>query len=209
MGSQQSHLRLLKWLTLVMFFSGLTFVSWWLYEGVGYFRDEMYTQDNFGPLHGPRLALPDGTVPFQGQGYDWRLLHLRPRPPLRVDPALGARLYHDNCSFCHGVDGRGDAPVGLEYDPAPPDLNLSVARSSPARLFRAISDGMPSAPAIDVEPDPGANWHAYRLYLDESQRRQILAYLEAHFGPGKNPGAPVSTTVRHPCGNVAGNPPCP
>lgn len=209
MGRQEQNLRLVKWLTIVSFFIGLMFTSWWLYEGAGYFRDEMATQDNYGPRHGPRLALPDGTVPYFGAGYDWREIHLRPRPQLKINLALGEKLYNDNCVFCHAADGRGDAPVGMEYDPAPPDLRAAL-RQTPRQLFRAISDGMSSAPAIDSEPDPGPDWHAYRLYLSENQRRQILAYLESRFGPGAKPAAiSAATTIRRPCHDIAGNPPCP
>ncbi len=64
------------------------------------------------------------------------------RPPSRT---LAARLYQRGCASCHGVDGRGDGPAAAGL--VPPPLNFrdpaAAADLSPARVFNALTDGVP------------------------------------------------------------------
>jgi len=190
---QERNLRRLSIGTLVMLFVATAFITWWLYQGAGFFHDEMSYGSAYGPRKGPRVPLPAGTVPRDRMGFDNADLG---EPALVVTPsaAIGAKLYRDECVFCHAAGGRGDTPVGLEYDPRPPDLNLVVAQRSDAELFQAISDGMVT-PEIDTFPPVGARWHAFRLYLDEADRRQLVAYLRLEFGRGHRPAPPPATTI--------------
>lgn len=202
--NQERNLRRLSFWTLVTLFVSVAFVCWWLYEGVGFFKDEMSFSSAYGPRKGPRVPLPPGTVPRDGMGYDRAQLGEAPLP-VRYDRGLGAKLYHDNCEFCHAATGRGDVPAGIEYDPQPPDLTQRVPQRSDAQLFAAISDGM-TTPEIDVTPPLGPRWHEFSLYLNESDRRQLVDYLRQTFGGGQPLGMPA-TTVRHPAYHIVGNPP--
>lgn len=201
-SSQEDNLQRLGFWTLVILFVSVTFVCWWLYQGVGYFKDEMSFSSAFGPRKGPRVPLPAGTVPRDGMGYDRAQLG---RPPLAVvyDPALAAKLYRDNCTFCHAASGRGDTAPGMEYDPSPPDLTAVVPRRTDAELFAAVSAGM-ATPSIATTPPLGPRWHEFSLYLDEAYRRQLVDYLRARFGGGREL-APPATTVRNPAFHIVGN----
>lgn len=202
---QEQHLRQMGWTTLVVLAIAAMFVCWWLYQGVGFFKDEMSFNYAYGPRKAPRIPLPAGTVPRDGMGYDNSDFGL---PPLRVtfSPALGAKLYHDQCAFCHAASGRGDAPAGIEYNPAPPDLNQILPRRSDAQLFAAISDGMVTNTGVATTPKLGPRWHAFRLYLSEAQRDQLVDYLRQRYGSGI-PEAPPATTIQEPAYHIVGNPP--
>jgi len=204
---QERNLRRMALVTLVTLALSLGFVAWWLYEGVGFFKDEMSFSSALGPRKGPRIPLPAGTVPRDGMGFDNVELG---KPPLQVNynPALGAKLYHDQCGFCHAASGRGDTAVGMEYDPRPPDLNVAVPRQSDRQLFDAISNGMVTA-EIATSPPIGRRWHAFRQYLSEAQRLQVVDYLRRQFGQGKPPALPPATTILHPAYHIVGNPPAP
>ncbi|MGH9486900.1 MAG: c-type cytochrome [Terriglobales bacterium] len=201
---QEQNLRRIGWTTLVVLAIAGMFVCWWLYEGVGFFTDEMSFSYAYGPRKGPRIPLPAGTVPRDGMGYDHAAFGL---PPLQVSyaPQWAAQLYHDQCAFCHAADGEGDTPVGLEYDPRPPDLNHLVPTRSNDELFAAISNGMVT-PEVATTPPIGRRWHGFRLYLNEADRRQLVDYLRQQFGQGR-PEPPPSTTILEPAFHIVGNPP--
>ncbi|MGH9466708.1 MAG: c-type cytochrome [Terriglobales bacterium] len=201
---QEQNLRRIGWTTLVLLAIAAMFVCWWLYQGVGYFENEMSFNYAYGPRKAPRIPLPAGTVPRDGMGYDNVDFGL---PPLVVkySPALGKKLYHDQCEFCHAASGEGDAPAGIEYNPRPPDLNQVVPKRTDAELFTSISDGM-ITPSVATTPPIGPRWHEFRLYLSEAQRRQLVDYLRQRYGQGR-PEAPPATTIQEPAYHIVGNPP--
>jgi mono/diheme cytochrome c family protein len=173
---QEYNLKRLGVTTLLLLFVAVSFVCWWLYTGVGFFEDEMSVASSFGPRKGPRVPLPAGTVPRDGMGYD----NLASPAAFHLDPAQGARLFHDQCGFCHTTD----SPVATEYNPQPPNLALVVPQRTDAQLFAAISDGM-ATPEVNTNPPIGPRWHAFRLYLDASDRRQLVAYLRQEYPASK------------------------
>lgn len=68
-------------------------------------------------------------------------------PVSAPDLALGARIYAENCTRCHGVSGRGDGPlVGTgegQIDPPPPDFTDPVTTGSqtPLNWYHTITNG--------------------------------------------------------------------
>lgn len=67
---------------------------------------------------------------------------LAPAAPPQLE--RGRTLYAENCTACHGVDGRGDGPEAHEHDPAPrsfhdPEVMVDL---TPARAFNALTDGL-------------------------------------------------------------------
>jgi putative copper resistance protein D len=56
---------------------------------------------------------------------------------------IGLRLYQDNCAICHGVNGRGDGPVGRQLRRRPADLTAPhTAAHTVGDLFWWISHGI-------------------------------------------------------------------
>jgi putative copper resistance protein D len=56
---------------------------------------------------------------------------------------IGLRLYQDNCAICHGVNGRGDGPVGRQLRRQPADLTAPhTAAHTVGDLFWWISHGI-------------------------------------------------------------------
>lgn len=202
---QERNLRRLGWGTLVVLTVAGMLLCWWLYQGVGFFRDEMSFNSALGPRKAPRIPLPADTVPRDGMGYDRAQLGLTPLV-VTYDAALGAQLYHDQCGFCHAASGRGDAPAGMEYNPRPPDLNLVVPQRTDAQLFTAVSEGM-TTEEVATTPPIGPRWHAFRLSLSEGQRQQLVDYLRQRFGSGRPAAGPRATQIADPAYGIVGNPP--
>lgn len=44
----------------------------------------------------------------------------------------GQQTFNDNCTLCHGTDGKGTGPVAGDLDTAPPDLTLLSAANGGA-----------------------------------------------------------------------------
>lgn len=211
-SEQERNLTILTRAALWIIVPLVAFGSWWLYQGLGFFKDEMSFQDVYGARRGPHIPLPEGVVSAQGFGFSPRQLLAAgatapplPAPELRY----GRQLYHDKCQFCHAASGRGDAPVGLEYDPSPPHLHQVIPGMTNAQIFDKISNGtgMDQVRSINTYPPIGDNWHAYRLYLSASDRWQLTYFLRAEFGSGQPPSLPPATTIRQPAYHIVGNPP--
>lgn len=63
-----------------------------------------------------------------------------PALPANGDPALGEQLWQDNCSGCHGTEGRGDGPAAAWLQPAP--VNLSEHRYQRDLLADILYNGV-------------------------------------------------------------------
>lgn len=86
----------------------------------------------------------------------------------------GARLFRDNCTFCHAHDGSGRNWIGTFIEPKAADLARPgvVAGRSDAELRALIRNGK-----------PGTTMPAWRHVLSPEQIDRLLAYLRARFDP--------------------------
>src|SRR4051794_7004067 len=59
--------------------------------------------------------------------------------------ARGKVLFERNCSVCHGVDGRANAPVSQLLTPPPRNFTdpVEMGRVTTDRMYRAIKEGRP------------------------------------------------------------------
>lgn len=111
------------------------------------------------------------------------------RPQANI--AAGKELYHQNCSNCHGVDGKGPGP-GSMYDPESPE---PAKRVKPADLTALNSGNFPadrvrnaiyfkgSIPAHGNPEMPAWGNVFYLLKSDpkvlEERIRDLTAYIES------------------------------
>ncbi len=122
------------------------------------------------------------TVPGDGEGTT--------RAVATDDPMMtaGAAIYRDQCSACHGLEGRG-------VDRLFPSLaDSSMVRSSdPATLIRIVLRGARSV-ATDAEPtSPGMP--SYGRQLDDNQVASVLTYVRNAWGTHAN--AVAADMVQH------------
>lgn len=80
----------------------------------------------------------------------------------------GQALYSENCSSCHGIDGRGDGMLGATLQPAPTNFH-DVARYQERTLY-----GLYSTISLGVE---GTAMQAYAKTLSERDRWSLAFYV--------------------------------
>jgi mono/diheme cytochrome c family protein len=91
------------------------------------------------------------------------------------DMVAGQAIYRDQCSACHGLEGKGVPRLF----PAIADAS-SVRSSDPATLIRIVLRGARSV-ATDAEPtSPGMP--AYGWQLDDAQVAAVLTYIRNSWG---------------------------
>jgi len=82
-------------------------------------------------------------------------------PVLRTAAVLdtGTVRFRDYCSFCHGLGGKGDGPVGEVYAPRPRDLtDASVRAMSDGDIFMRITNGFSTMPSFRKKLSPDERW---------------------------------------------------
>lgn len=91
-----------------------------------------------------------------------------PVPDTPEAVGAGQRTYRARCAICHGTRGRGDGPAALTMSPRPVDLTLHVPQHAPGEVFYWISEGI-----------PGTQMPAWKEQLSETERWQLVLFLEA------------------------------
>jgi mono/diheme cytochrome c family protein len=107
-------------------------------------------------------------------------------PPIPAnDPAMvaGQAIYRDQCSACHGLDGRGIPQL------FPSLADSAMVRSSdPTSLVRILLHGAQSL-ATSAEPtSPGMP--SYGWQLDDAQAAAVLTYIRNAWTPAAPPVTP-------------------
>ena len=88
---------------------------------------------------------------------------------------LGATVYRNNCSSCHGPEGTG---VSLLYPPLAGDASLQA--HDPSTIVRIVLEGSRS-PTTPARPTPSA-MPAFAWKLADSEIAAVLTYLRATHG---------------------------
>jgi mono/diheme cytochrome c family protein len=93
-------------------------------------------------------------------------------PPAAPALALGARLYGQNCSICHGRDGAGDGPATSFLNPKPRDFTKGIFKFRSTTdlptdddLFRTISRGVSGTLMPSFQYLPGRDRWALVAYV--------------------------------------------
>lgn len=89
-------------------------------------------------------SLGDGTA---GEHWEMALTWEPAKSAPVVSPAEAARLFTQNCTQCHGPEGRGDGPLAARFSVPPPDWQRDAWRRVPdgdeTGLARVIKFGSP------------------------------------------------------------------
>jgi mono/diheme cytochrome c family protein len=120
---------------------------------------EMHYQQSYGAHEPPRISVPEGAVPITGRQLSTTENLI---PGQRVEE--GARLFANNCAFCHGTSGKGDGPVlrvmrdkynypqsnpGGQY-PITPDLTSDFVNVQPdVAIYAWITNGVTVMPSFN------------------------------------------------------------
>ena len=81
----------------------------------------------------------------------------------KEEAARGAEVFATYCASCHGVEGTGDGPAGLDLLPRPQDLTAS--RFSDKHLAEVICNGV-----------PGTGMLAFGASLSKDDLRAVIAF---------------------------------
>ena len=92
-----------------------------------------------------------------------------PIPATAESIAKGQMLFSQNCTICHGEDGRGDGPVAATLPLKPANLYQHIPYHADAFFFGVMTKGL-----AGVMP-------AFEGQLSETDRWNILNYLRATF----------------------------
>ncbi|MES2318856.1 MAG: cytochrome c/FTR1 family iron permease [Pseudomonadota bacterium] len=99
-------------------------------------------------------------------------------PKASPDLTLGARLYQNQCSACHGATGRADGPLAASLNPAPIAFtDMARARQrTPFALHQIISNGvggtsMPAFAALSDDERWALAFYASTLSNTDSERQ--------------------------------------
>lgn len=90
---------------------------------------------------------------------------------LNAQQRRGQKLFHDNCSFCHGGDGTGKNWIGQFMEPKARDLTQFDAQHMPMELLKArIREGL-----------AGTSMPAWSKVLKPSEIDAVAAYVSRAF----------------------------
>jgi mono/diheme cytochrome c family protein len=98
----------------------------------------------------------------------WTRLAVNPVPETAENLAAGRELYQTRCSICHGPRARGDGPAAVTMNPRPFDLTVHVPLHPEGEIFYFVSEGI-----------PGTQMPAWKEQLSDTQRWQVIRFLEA------------------------------
>lgn len=111
-----------------------------------------------------------------------RLLSAYPVPRAPKTPpqvARAATLFAENCSSCHGVQGRGDGPAAASLNPAPANFHDTARQHqrSPMSLYQTITGGlegsaMPAFAQLDETQRWALAYYVGQLMYDDAARKR-------------------------------------
>jgi mono/diheme cytochrome c family protein len=110
----------------------------------------------------------------------------------KEDPAMvaGAAIYRDQCSACHGIDGKGVAKLF----PSIADSSM-VKSDDPSTSIRIVLRGARSVGTRAEPTTPGMP--SYSRQLDDAQIAAVLTYMRNGWGAAAAPvGAADVACVR-------------
>jgi copper transport protein len=95
-------------------------------------------------------------------------VQVNPIAPSSESIAAGQALFSASCAPCHGIEGKGDGPVGLTLNPRPADLRQHAIPGihTDAQLFEWITNGF-----------PGSRMPAFKNALSDTDRWNLVNFI--------------------------------
>ena len=89
--------------------------------------------------------------------------------PVSGNPELGKKVYDDNCTICHGSDGKGNGTITKVFDMEPADHTDadSMNHMSNNKIYSIISNGTKGAKFM-----PG-----WKDVLSEKEIEDVISYI--------------------------------
>jgi mono/diheme cytochrome c family protein len=93
------------------------------------------------------------------------------------DPAMtaGGAIYVDECSACHGMDGKGVPYLFPSLAGSP-----NVRSTDPTSLIRVLMEGVRSVGTSGEPTSPGMPWFAWKL--NDAEMAAVLTYVRNSWG---------------------------
>jgi mono/diheme cytochrome c family protein len=83
------------------------------------------------------------------------------------DANKGKGIYEAKCVTCHGVQGKGDGPLGAKLKPPAADFTSAESKKkSESELLGIIQNGKPKTAMV-----------AWKSQLSEAEIQDVLAYV--------------------------------
>jgi len=121
---------------------------------------DMQDQPSYHPQEAPRLHSPVGSMPRESRSVFMASAD-------HVSIIEGAKLFHINCSHCHGAAGKGDGPAAVYLKEKPADLHKpEVQKLLDSALYEIVTNGKDMMPPFKGE-------------LSAQERRSIVAYVKS------------------------------
>lgn len=113
------------------------------------FPSDMVDSPAVGYQEGPRLKVPDGSVPVQGLGVIPGEFPVNPVTADDVSLQRGGILYNIHCALCHGESGRGDGPLADYFTKTPERLSSPRASAEfDGTVYLMILQGVGEMPSL-------------------------------------------------------------
>jgi mono/diheme cytochrome c family protein len=90
---------------------------------------------------------------------------------VQAQSAQGQQIFNDQCTMCHGKDGKGNGPASSAFSPAPADFtNPSFWQGNVnQKITDTIENGHGPMPAFELSPE---------------QIKAVISYMTQTFKPG-------------------------
>jgi len=131
-------------------FVGLISLGLWMVQHGFSAREKPSRLEEFLARHARKIATPAGTKALKNP---------YPVTPESLRAAQGHWVNH--CAPCHGLDGRGNTPLGQNMYPKAPDMRDAATQGlSDGELYYIISNGVrfTGMPAWGSEHSPEETW---------------------------------------------------
>ena len=113
------------------------------------FPSDMADSPAIGYQEGPRLMVPDGSVPVQGLGVIPGEFPVNPVISDDISLQRGGILYRIHCALCHGETGRGDGPLADYFTKTPERLSSPRASAEfDGTVYLMILQGVGEMPSL-------------------------------------------------------------